>query len=214
MLSGQCRSVAVTYCALLSPGRYVDSIPFFRVVREVGRSEVIRRDAWRADRRLRARPEKIAGIDDGRWVGLASKSCNPSCALSPNLNLAPPSAGHLFASSSLDRLSAMHRRHVAFLAQTRTLDAHLQGVSVTLRRAAPPQTRLRPNRRTAIATEAPLQPDPGHPSLQPTEKPNQGLRLARRLRLVHDLAGAIHHAHAALFQCTSMPAKYSMTVLQ
>src|ERR1700686_5272125 len=26
MLSGQCRSVAVTYCALLSPGRYVDSI--------------------------------------------------------------------------------------------------------------------------------------------------------------------------------------------
>jgi hypothetical protein len=43
-------------------------------------------------------------------------------------------------------------------------------------------------------------PDPGHPSLQPTEKPNQGLRLARRLRLVHDLAGAIHHAHAALFQ--------------
>ena len=34
----------------------------------------------------------------------------------------------------VDRLSAMHRRHVALLAQTGTLDAHLQGVSVTLRR--------------------------------------------------------------------------------
>ena len=32
----------------------------------------------------------------------------------------------------VDRLSAMHRRHVALLAQTG--DAHLQGVSVTLRR--------------------------------------------------------------------------------
>jgi DNA-binding MarR family transcriptional regulator len=34
----------------------------------------------------------------------------------------------------VDRLSAMHRRHVALLAETGILDAHLQGVSVTLRR--------------------------------------------------------------------------------
>jgi DNA-binding MarR family transcriptional regulator len=34
----------------------------------------------------------------------------------------------------VDRLSAMHRRHVAFLPQTGILDAHLQAVSDTLRR--------------------------------------------------------------------------------
>jgi len=45
-----------------------------------------------------------------------------------------------------------------------------------------------------------FQPDPGHLNLQTAEKSNQGFRLARHLRLAHDLAGAIHHAHAALFQ--------------
>src|SRR5437764_3504978 len=34
----------------------------------------------------------------------------------------------------VDRLSAMHRRHVALLPQTGILDAHLQAVSDTLRR--------------------------------------------------------------------------------
>src|SRR5205814_7600839 len=46
----------------------------------------------------------------------------------------------------------------------------------------------------------PLQPDPRHPSLQPAEEPDQGLRLARHLCLAHDLADAIHYAHAAVFQ--------------
>ena len=38
------------------------------------------------------------------------------------------------------------------------------------------------------------------PVSSPAEEPDQGLRLACHLRLAHDLAGAIHHAHAALFQ--------------
>src|SRR5437762_465162 len=45
-----------------------------------------------------------------------------------------------------------------------------------------------------------FQPDPRHPSLQPAEEPDKGLRLARHFCLAHDLAEAIHHAHAAVFQ--------------
>ena len=45
-----------------------------------------------------------------------------------------------------------------------------------------------------------FQPDPGYPSRQTKEEPNQRVRIARHLHLAYDLAGAIHHAHAALFQ--------------
>jgi hypothetical protein len=66
------------------------------------------------------------------------------------------------------------------------------------------QHHLKPGRDQAsvqpLRQRARLQADPRHANLQTAEEPDQGLRLAGHLRLAHDPAGAIHHAHAALFQ--------------